>query len=477
MTMKRVVVGGFSHETNTFNPVPTGMATFLVDARYRDTVLSGRPHGCIGGFVEAMAQHASEIELVGAVSLIAPPGGTVDDAVFEHVSDALGAVLIAASPDAVYLDLHGAMVTAKRPDAEGALLEHVRWLVGPETPIAITLDMHATLTHQMIRHADLISVYRCYPHTDLADRGAEVAQVLLRTLRGEVRPVTALAKQPLLIGPPLNVLPQDLPMGRIYDRAREAERGVPGVLLACPAQGFMQQDVPEAGTGVVVTADRDRDLAQSLANEIGDLLFAHRAEYWVDLPDAREAVRLAARHPHPPVAISDGGDNIGAGTPGDGTQLLAEILCQGVDSAFVQLWDPQAAAQAAAAGAGATVSLDVGGRSHPWYGPPVRVTGQVSRLSDPRQGPPSARLEVGGVTLLLNAQRIGPNTLDHPHAMGVHPERYRMTVCKGGFAFRVAYPPDTYHYVLSATPGFSSTDLTVFRYTRIRRPIYPLDRI
>jgi microcystin degradation protein MlrC len=475
--MKRIVVGGFSHETNTFNPAPTGLTAFLADARYGPGVVSGRPHGCIGGFVEAMAEHAGEVELVGAVSLIAPPGGTVGDEVFDHVAAHLTETRRRTSPDAVYLDLHGAMVTRSHLDGEGDLLEHVRRLVGPAVPLVVTLDMHATLTRRMVRNADALSVYRCYPHTDLAERGREIAGVLLRTLRGEVRPVTALAKQPLLIGPPLNVLPQDLPMRRVYDRARELESTCPGVLLACPAHGFMQQDVPEAGTGVVVTTDGDRGLAQRLADELGEMLFAHRAEYWVALPEAAAAVRLAAGHPRPPVAISDGGDNIGAGTPGDGTLLLAEVLRQGVDSAFVQLWDPQSAAAAAAAGVGSTVTLEVGGRSHPWYGPPVRVTGRVSRLSDPGYAFLSARLEVGGITLLLNARPVGPNTLDHPHAMGVRPEQYRMILCKGGFAFRTAYPPSVYSYVLSATPGFSSTDLSVFPYTRITRPIYPLERI
>ena len=159
------------------------------------------------------------------------------------------------------------------------------------------------------------------------------------------------------------------------------------------------------------------------------------------------------------------------------SELLAETLRQGVDTAFAQIWDPEAAERAAHAGVGATVTLDVGGKSHPLYGPPVRVTGRVSRVSDPNRMFRSARLEVGGVTLLLNAVAVGPNTLDHPQAMGVRPETYRMSVCKGGFAFRVAYPPDVYSYVLSATPGFSSTDLSTFTYERIRRPIYPLDEM
>lgn len=475
--MKRIMVGGFSHETNTFNPVPTDLAAFRREARYGARAASREAPACLGGFVAAMETHGAALQLLGSVYAAAPPGGIVTDAAYAEIVGVVLASLEHTPVDAVYLDLHGAMVTASESDGEGVLLERVRRLVGPGVPIAVTLDLHATLTPLMVRNADIVSVYRCYPHTDMAERGREVAGLLWRTLRGEIRPVTALAKPPLLIGPPLQVLPQDMPMKLTYERARHLERTVPGVLLACPAQGFMQQDVPEAGVGVVVTADADRELAQRVADELGELLFAHRQEYWVPLPDAAAAVRLAAHSTPRPVAISDGGDNIGAGTPGDGTALLREILGQGVDSAFVQLWDPPATARAVAAGVGATVTLEVGGRSHPLYGPPVSVTGRVSRVSDPGQAVAAARLEIGGVTLLLTAVAVGPNTLDLPQAMGVRPETYRLTVCKGGFAFRVAYPPSIYTYVLSATPGFSSTDLSTFSYTKIRRPIYPLDEI
>ena len=472
--MKRILIGGFSHETNTFNPVLTGWDEFRRSARYGQAVISGNPHGCIGGFVDAAVSHPDGVVLVGSASLIARPGGIVADAVFDHMTEQLTRALPTGGVDAVYLDLHGAMVTESHADGEGDLLDLVRRAVGPEVPIAVTLDLHATLTARMVRAADIISVYRCYPHTDMAERGREAAQVLLRTLRGEV---AGDARATSADRPAAERPAPDLPMRRVYERARELERTVPGVLLACPAHGFMQQDVPEAGTGVVVTADADRELAQRVADELGSLLFAHRQEYWVPLPDAATAVRLAAAAPRPPVAIADGGDNIGAGTPGDGTALLGEILRQGIDSAFVQIWDPAATARAATAGEGSTVTLDVGGRSHPWYGPPVRVNGRVSRVLSTDSGQLSARLELGGVTLLLNSVAIGPNSLDHPHAMGIRPESYRMTVCKGGFAFRVAYPPHVYSYVLSATPGFSSTDLSVFTYARVRRPIFPLDSI
>jgi microcystin degradation protein MlrC len=263
-----------------------------------------------------------------------------------------------------------------------------------------------------------------------------------------------------------------------YDRAREFERTTWGALIATPAQGFMQQDVPDIGAGAVVTIDRDRALAQKMADEIGDIMFAHRTEYWIHLPDAAEAVAMAMKSDQAPVAISDGGDNIGSGTPGDGTELLRQILKQGVDSAFVMLWDPEAARRIAREKEGATVTVEVGGRSNPLYGPPVSITGTLTKLiGAPDSADISARLDLRGVSVVVNSIRRGPADMERPNALGIHPEKYRMTVCKGGFAFRTTYRPETYSYIVAETPGFASTNLKQFAYTKIKRPIYPLDEI
>ena len=252
------------------------------------------------------------------------------------------------------------------------------------------------------------------------------------------------------------------------------QRTIPGVLTCCPAHGFMQQDCPDQGAGVLVTVDRDKGLAQKLADELGDMLFKYRKEFWVNLPDAAEAIRLAMLPSDKPFAISDGGDNIGAGTPGDGTALLREVLRQGVDSAFVQIRDAEAVNKAVESSVGVTVTLDIGGKSDPIYGPPVTVTGKVGIISDNKR---SVRIDVNGIAILINSDRYGPNSLSRPHAMGIYPEKFRMSLCKGGFAFRPVYPPDKFKYIMAETPGYASTDLKQFNYTKIRRPIYPLDEM
>lgn len=491
--MHHVLVGGMLHETNTFNPTPTDLAAFRAREWLEGQELVVRRRGTgseMGGFLDVL-EAAGDVALVPGVLASAMPSGRVTEealeAVVAHLTDAASRHPV----DGALLALHGALVSERHDDGEGYLLARLRDALGCGVPVVCTLDLHATLTPEMAAGADALVIYRTYPHMDQRERGREAARLLLRALRGEVRPVVAVAKRPLLIGPPQNVLPADEPMRSILARAREMERAIPGVLAACVAHGFMQQDVYHAGVGAAVTTDGDRELATRLAEELAELVFRHRGEYAVEMPTPEEAVRLARTAPRPPVAIADTGDNIGAGTPGDGTALLAQILRQGVGSAFVQLCDPQAVRLAAEAGVGATVTLDVGGKSAPVYGPPVTIAGRVRALTDGayvnRAGMgytpgvaanmgPSARVDCDGLTVVLTTLPMSPNNLMHARSIGVYPEDYRMTVCKGGLAFREAYrPPVARTHILADTPGYSTANLTRLDYRRVRRPIYPLD--
>ena len=492
--MKRIMIGGMMHETNTFNPFHTDLEKFRVREFFHGNEIIAKRSDTnteIGGFINSL--ESNEIEIVPSVFAGAMPSGIVTGEAVETILNAMLDCLDKENADGILLSLHGAMVTEKSDDGEGYILEIIRKKVGSEIPIVVTLDLHAVLTPLIAVHADAITIYRTYPHMDMAERGREAALILNRILCGEINPVVAIEKQPLLIGPPHNVLPHDMPMKKVMDRARQMEHDIPGVICACPAHGFMQQDVPFAGTGVSVTTDNDPELAQKLADELGSLMFACRKEYYVDLPGPAEAVSLARKSENPPVAIADSGDNIGAGTPGDGTALLLEILRQGVDTAFVQLCDPETAMKAAEAGIGSTITIEVGGKSDPVYGPPVEITGEVRALSDgiylnrewggyqagvKENMGLTARIDCNGITVVVTSYAVSPNNIMHANSIGVYPEDYRMTVCKGGLAFREAYkPPIVNSYIQCDTPGYSSSNLQNFSFRKIKRPIFPLDDI
>jgi len=237
--MKRVLIGGFGHETNIFNPVPTQLDDFIVRGiLYGDEIIARRrgTNTEIGGFIDILEQQG--IEIVTSVSAQAMASGLVTTEAVDTFMDVLLDKLEATQVDGILLHLHGAMVTEEHDDGEGYVLREIRQKVGTDIPIVITLDLHATLTPGMIENADAITVYRTYPHMDMAERGREAASILLKILGGEIKPVMALCKPPLLIGPPQNVLPHDMPMKKVFDRAREMERTISEVIAACPAHGF-----------------------------------------------------------------------------------------------------------------------------------------------------------------------------------------------------------------------------------------------
>ena len=478
--VKKIMVAKFFDETNTFIPENHTLEMVKENAVYGADMLrtSGMVHGIPGtsldGFLDVMEMF--EVDLIGSIS-VSGDYRMMTEEVFDYVTDHMLDTLDRNEVDGVYLSMHGAGVTVGHDDLEGDTLELIRNEVGPDIPIVFTLDLHGTLTEKMARNADAVSIYRTYPHIDAYDVGYEIGAILMGTLLGKIKPVIAVKRIPLLIGPPLNVVTTDMPIKQVYDKAREMQRTIPGVLTCCPAQGFMQQDIPTAGAGVMVTVDGNLELAQKLADELADLMYAFRTEYWIDLPGPAETIRLA-KESRKPVAISDGGDNIGGGGAGDGTHLLREILNQGVESAFVQIYDPESVQRAFDAGIGAIISLDIGGKSNTVYGPPVPITGTVTKLSkEADDWHRAARIDIEGLTILLNTKRIGPNDQTNVRGMGIHPEDYRMTVCKGSFAFRPQYPASVYHYIMSATPGYVSADLSTFEWKRIKRPIYPLDDI
>jgi microcystin degradation protein MlrC len=185
--------------------------------------------------------------------------------------------------------MHGAGVAEGHHDLEGDTLELLRQKAGPEVPIVFTLDLHSTLTEKMASNANAVSIYRTYPHTDAYEVGYEVGAMLMGTLLGKIKPVIAVKPIPLLIGPPLNVVTADMPMKQVYDKAREMQRSIPGVLTCCPAHGFMWQDIPTVGAGVMVTTDGDPELAQELADELADLMWSFRKDYWIQLPGPEES--------------------------------------------------------------------------------------------------------------------------------------------------------------------------------------------
>ena len=485
----RLFLAMMSHETNTFSNLPTDRAQFearslhyggeILEA-YRDTGT------CIGGMIDAAARRGAT--LVPSVAAAASPAGLVTKDIYGHVKERLLRDLkTAGKVDGVLLDLHGAMVPEGLDDGEGDLIEAVRAAVGPEVPIAVTLDFHANLSESMVRGADLLNGYKTYPHVDMAERGVEATEQLIDIIGKRLKPTAALRKPPLL--PPLgNQGTARGPMRRLYDLAAEMEKN-PKVISISIFAGFPHADIPDAGFGVYVVTDDDQDLADHLADRLADTAWTHRHEFIHAALPVREAVAKALAAPGKPIVLADMADNTGGGAAGDGTEILKELVRVGARSAVVAcIWDPRAVALCVKAGAGASVTLDVGGKVDDRHGAPLRVTGVVRTLSDGRfvhKGPmarglhgrlgTTAVLDVNDIKVILISYRWQTFDPEMIRFVGIDPLDHKILVVKSTIHYRAAFEPIAGEIIEVDAPGLSSSNLARFDFKRIRRPIFPLD--
>ena len=487
----RFFVAMFSHETNTFSTIPTDRRQFEArDLRYGGELLEAyRGTGtCLGGMIEAAG--ARGVTLVPSLAAAASPAGRVTADFYEATTRRLLDDLRGAGRlDGVLLDLHGAMVPEGLEDGEGDLLRAVRATVGSAVPVAATLDFHANVTAEMVRHTTLLHGYKTYPHVDMDARGREATERLRDVVAKRRRPTVAW-RQPPLIPPIAGQLTARGPMRRLYDRAAEMERD-PRVVTISIFAGFPLADIRDAGLSVYVATDGDPGLADRLADELTAIAWAHRREFLHTALPVREAVAHALAADGRPVVLADIADNTGGGAAGDTTEILRELLRVGARPATVAcVWDADAVQACARAGVGATVTVDVGGKVDPSHGAPVRVTGRVRTLGDGRfvhkgamlrglEGRlgPTAVLDVNDLKIILISlrwQTLDPEML---RVVGVDPAAERILVVKSSVHYRAAFEPLAHAIIEVDAPGLSSSNLARFTFKHVRRPIFPLDDV
>jgi microcystin degradation protein MlrC len=485
----RIAVGGIYHESNTFIAQPMTLARFSESQlHYGADILPNWRGTCseMAGFFEGANRFG--FEAIPTLMAWGMPSGTVTNATFESLSSDLVARLRLAAPlEGVLLSIHGAMVSEKYPDADGEILRRVREAIGPDVPLVATFDLHANLTEEMVRWPNALIGYKTYPHIDQVDRAIEAASIMHRMLREGLRPHIALARRPLFP----HILSQSTdqsPMAEIIAATRERESR-PGIVSVSAAVGFPYTDVPHAGFAVLAVGETP-NAARSAAESLADLVWQQRVDFTRKLPSPAAAVSEAISTAEGLTVLVDVGDNVGAGTPGDGTVLLSELLRQKARGALVMLCDAEACAASIAAGVRQEVTLRVGGKCDRHHGQPVQITARVRVLSDGkfrnigplRDGVPedqgrTAVLDTGGVLVVLTERRMPMWNLQQLRALGIEPVHLRIIVVKAAIAYRAAYSPIAAKIIEADTPGLSAADVRQFHYSKLERPVYPLDAL
>jgi microcystin degradation protein MlrC len=483
-----IAIAGFMHESNTFNPLITDRAAFAAQSLvFGQAVIDEWQHAHheVGGFLEAAT--FEPFEPIPIVMAWATPSGPVADEVLDLVTGHLINQIAEDKPDGLLLALHGAMAAQSFPDADGEVLSRLRRALGPDFPIVVSLDLHGNISQRLMDNCHAAVAYRTYPHVDQRETGRRAASILVRLLRGEIQPRQALAKPPLII----NIMTQETsqePMKSFMDEAHALERQ-PGILAASILPGFPYADVPQMGPSVLMVTDGDAELARREADRLAGALWEARAQFVRSLPDAAQAVSSALQADKLPVVLVDTGDNVGGGSAGDGTVLLAEMLRQGATDGVVCLYAPEEVRQCAKVGVGNEVRFTVGGKVDRLHGDPIPVTGRVRLLHNgtyvepqPRHGGRrtnymglTALVEIQGRNwLVLNSERHPPFSLGQLTCLGIQPEKQKILVVKAAIAYKAAYGPIAGTIIEADTPGLTAVNPERFNYRHIRRPLFPL---
>ena len=484
--MTRIAVGGFQHETNTFASLPATFADFEAPDAWPGLVRGGALLEAVrginlpaAGFIEEA--RAAACELAPLAWCAAQPSGRVTRDAFERICGMLLEDLAAQSAlDAVYLDLHGAMVAEHVDDADGEVLERVRRLVGRSVPIVASLDFHANVSSRMVEAADALVGYRTYPHVDMAETGARAFRVLREVLEASPS-AKRLRSLPFLI--PLTSQCTLLePTRSLMERIGLARSA--GVTALGFFPGFPAADVAECGPSVIGYGRDEGAVGREVAAVYADVL-RQEAAFGLEISSVEDAIEQARtqvpRAGHP-LVLADTQDNPGAGGNADTTTLLKALLDADIPGTLAGvIWDPGAAARAHAAGQGAVVELALGARTGFPGEAPIVGRYRIEALGDGRftgTGPfyRGGRFELGRMALLSTGNvRIVVASRKQQAAdqamfrhVGAEPAESSVLMLKSSVHFRADFGAMAARVLLVEAPGPNPADPARLPFTRLR---------
>ncbi|WP_026617583.1 M81 family metallopeptidase [Ensifer aridi] len=479
--MTKVAIAGFELESVSFLP----NLTTIDDFRRTETQgselldLNRGTNTVMGGFIEICERE--RLEMVPIVDTTGGAAGPAEDNAFDYYCGVIVNGLRAhrGSLDGVLLYLHGACTTPTRLDPDRDLLRLVRREVGPDIPVMLALDYHANLDASSISDATATFGFHYSPHIDMGETGKRAAECLVRTIRGEIRPVTVLSRPDVMV-PSIFSATNLYPLANFVDRSIELPKTTPGLVDISVFAGFSYADVPNCGFSVVVVADGDRGLAERTAIELSDSIHQARRELHVPglVRNLQQGVSYGlerARSAKAPIVLLEHADRMI-----DSTYVLRELVQRGAKNAAVPfLWDPDSAAAACRAGEGKTIQLKLGGRSSARSGGPVEVEAKVLQAGEKSYqvtGPVghgakvdlglTAVLDVGGIIVSVTTRPSTAIDEDAFVQFGMRAQDFAIIVLRSKTHFRAVYEPLAEEIVIIDTPDWGPADLMTLPYHR-----------
>jgi microcystin degradation protein MlrC len=459
----KVAMAGMATESCSYSPVPTRYEDFQVYGG--EDLLRRYP------FTEDLA----EVQFIPLSYAYSVPGGPVDAKAYLGFREGLTEALEQQGPwDGVYLDMHGAMYVQGMEDAEDDWLRAVRDAVGSDCLISASYDLHGNLSEDAVGRIDLLTACRTAPHVDQSQTRERACRMLHHCLRLGRRLCKAFIPIPVAL-PGERVMTTSEP-------ARSLFRQIPGLvkrarlLDASILVGYAWADEPRNHASVVAFGQEERSV-QAVARRLAEAYWAARHDLDFEMPTGTvdECITQALSLRRGPVFISDAGDNVTGGAPGDVPHVAQRLLALGAShTVYASITDPEAVCRCYQASPGDTVDLAIGGKLDRLHGSPLRVTGRITALDSSTPGNREAVIEVEGVRIVLTEKRTAFTTRAQFEQLGIVLSDCRIVCVKLGYLF-----PDlrkaAWKSLLAFSPGALNPEITAIPFRRIRRPLFPFD--
>lgn len=449
------------------------------------------------GFLSTAARLG--LDVVPAADYVAVASGPVEDAVVNNfVADVELAVDRSPAPiDALFIGLHGGMVSESLDDVEGTLLPRLRRMIakrsrsGCSIPAFGVTDMHANVSSAMAANAALFT-YHKNPHIDAYATAVRAAEVLQQQAHRAEPLFTAHYPLPVILAPGETGSAAP-PLCELEALARSYESAVTGVVAVNVHAGFAYADIADCGVSIDVVSTNQNASHPRLISEAYAILSAHARRARAAHPAPAEVLAAVSPGSSGPLVIADPSDNVGAGAPGDTTGLLRAFMRRADLRSLTVLCDPQAVADHWDWPIGTAAEVSIGGRSGVDGLGPLRTTacliGKASgefKLLDRHshmaasvgmttsQGP-TLVIQIGLAVVIVHSRRTLPFDLGQIVSLGLDPRSFDVIGVKAAVGHRQAYEEIGRGHVTVETPGCCPSDLRVLGYKQVRRPIFPLD--
>ncbi len=472
----KIAFAGIAIESSTFSPAQSHEEAFHVKIGddifgVYDFMAKGQP----------LRERANWVPTLKGKSV---PGGIVTKEAYESMVNKTLTMLKKDLPyDGVFLDLHGAMSVVGLDDPEGDFITRVREVVGDETLISTSMDLHGNVSWTLATESDLITCYRMAPHEDaLESRQRAIDNLITRLESGKGKPAyKAWIPVPILL-PGEKTSTRIEPAKSLYAKVAPAA-AQEGVVDAAIWVGYPWADEPRNHAVVMVVGD-DKEKVVASAEDMAQHFWSVRNEFDFVAPVAtlEASLEKALNSKVKPYIISDTGDNPTAGGAGDVTWTLHELLkrpefkkADGPSLIYASIPGPAFVKEALEIGIGGEIDAHAGADVDDRYAPPVRLKGTIQAI---REGDRDAGVEVvvrvGSMDVIVTGKRKPYHHEADFTDLGLDPHKADIVMVKIGYLV-----PELYNmradWTMALTPGGVDQDLIRIGHKRIQRPMFPFD--